>query len=223
MHYAISFLGAILGAAIGVFSPELIRVADYKFEQLSYNAGSFVHWLKHDIGCAESYYINATKYDRAYHNLNDLIDKRGNTGADEFLTNYQDQLSDALTAYKDLKNVYTMCSGISANDSVDRERLEYVEKLFAFSEQLTATNERSASLKYEINSLASGECHNLYKHVSSNRSNDEEEVYNTFNHMKRANSYSHIAERCIGVEIRDGQGPEYERTYINGVLIELLF
>lgn len=199
--FLLSFAG---GVFFGILVPELIRSADYKFEELSYKVGDTLHSSIYGNDCVKSYFFNATKYDQALKNLNELVSKASTTGAQISITNYQNQLSDALTAYKDLKKVYTWCSGVSANDSVDRERLEYVNKLLTLSGNIKAQDQKSASLRYEISKLAEDECHNLYKHVSSNRSNDEDEVYNTFNHINRAKSYRHVAERCIGVEIRDG-------------------
>ena len=199
-----SFFGGVI---LGILAPELIRSFDYTFEEKSYEFGNFLHSSLYGNDCVKSYFFNATKYDQAYQNLNELVYKELTTGAQINPTNYQNQLSDALTAYKDLKKVYFWCSGVSANDSVDRERLEYVNNLLTHSNNIKQQDPKSVSLRYEISKLAEDECHNLYKHVSSNRSNDVDEVYNTFNHRNRAKSYRHVAERCIGVKIRDGKTP----------------
>ena len=196
------------GVFLGILVPELIRWADHTFEKKSYEIGDFLHSSLNGNDCVYSYYTNASKYDQALANLRELAYTWNTTGAIS-ITNYQNQLSDALTAYKDLKKVYFWCSGVSANDSVDRERLEYVNNLLTHSNNIKQQDPKSVSLRYEISKLAADECHNLYKHVSSNRSNDVDEVYNTFNHKKRAKSYRHVAERCIGVKIRDGKTPSY--------------
>ena len=213
------------GIILGILAPEVIRFADSNFEKAGYVLGNKIHALRDEEGrgCIESYIINASKYDNAIRDMNKVHSSQSYDKLPGGFNQYHKSVDNAFDAYIKLKRVYSLCSGVGASESTDRERLEYLENILLGYQNVRDHTELPTSRDLEIIEAVKSECFNYYKHVSSDRkTTNDNEKYNTFNHIRRAADYHEIGEICIGVELKDPYRNQVDQTFINGVRLRQL-
>ena len=206
----------IFGLVIGSVVPETIRFASVVFDGISFVAGNWAHSKLYRSDCMTSYFVNASKYDAALEVIETTNDR----------STFDDALNDLENAYEELRHVYSWCSGVSASDAIDRERLEYIENILYYNTIATNLDEE-VTLDKNIISMARSECQNLYKHLSSNRvklasgSSNIAPKFNDFAHVNRAREYPNISNICIGLDIEQLDKLElYKREHLKHIDIK---